>query len=166
VTVATASRRPKPLLIVLATLVVVSAVVVGLLTWQTIGDLRTQRDRTDALNAARTGITEVLSYSPANVNAQLASMRKIMSRDFAVQFDRMATAVIVPATQQVGLTTKADVIRSAVVDSQPGQADVLLFVKQVTSSNTQTQAQTVTNQVKVTMTKSNGQWLISNMQPL
>jgi Mce-associated membrane protein len=163
---ATASRRPKPLLIVLGALVVVSAVLVGLLTWQTIGDLRTQRDRTDALNAARTGMTEVLSYDPANVNAQLAGARKIMSVNFATQFDRMAASVIVPATKQVGLTTKADVIRAAVVDSQPDQADVLLFVKQVTSSNTQTQAQTVTNQVKVTMTKSNGQWLISNMQPL
>jgi Mce-associated membrane protein len=159
-------RRPTPLVIVLGVLVVLSAVGVGLLGWQAWTDHQAQRDRAEALDAARVGAGQVLTFDPANVNAQLAAARKIVSGTFAAQFDQLATAAIVPATQQDGLATKADVTRAAVVDSQPDQVDVLLFVRQTSSSKSQPQAQSVTNQVKLTMTRAEGRWLISTMQPL
>jgi Mce-associated membrane protein len=167
VTASPAPSRPQTLIIALGVLIVVSAVVVGLLAWQSIGDAHTRVDRADALAAARTGATEVLSFDPANLNAQLATARKIVSGTFAAEFEQMSTAVITPATKQLGLTTKAEVIRAAVIDSQLDQADVLLFVKQTTSTKSQPQVKSVTNQMQVTMTKSDdGQWLVSNLQPL
>lgn len=167
VTAPPAPNRQRLLVIVLGALIVISAVVVGLLGWQAIGDAHDRSQRSEALNAARTGAPEVLSFDPTDVNTQLAAARKIVSGTFAAQFDQLATAVITPATQQAGLVTKAAVTRAAVIDAQAGQVDVLVFIKQSTSSKTQPQVQSVTNQVKMTMTRSDGgQWLISNMQPL
>jgi hypothetical protein len=44
--------------------------------------------------------------------------------------------------------------------------DVVLLMKQVSTMKDQPQPRTDPNQVKVTMTKSDGHWLISGMQPL
>jgi Mce-associated membrane protein len=164
----TAARgKPSGLVLVLGVLVALSAVGVGILLWQFIGDSRAAASKADALDAARTGTAEVLSFDPTGVNAQLAQARKVVSGAFAAQFEQLATAVIVPATQQIGLSTKAEVSRAAVIDATSSEVNVVEFVKQTTSSKQQPQAKSITNQVKVTMTKADdGRWLISTMQPL
>jgi Mce-associated membrane protein len=158
--------RSNLLPIVLAVLILVSAIVVGLLGWRVHRDAQAKEDQAAALAAARTGVGLVLSFDPANLDAELASARRVVSGNFAAQFDQLATAVIVPATQQVGLTTKAEVTRLAVIESRPDQIDVLALVKQATSSKAEPTPQAATNQVKVTLTEADGKWLISNMEPL
>lgn len=164
---APSASRNRLLIVVLGALVVVSAVLVGLLGWQVVGDSHADAQRAAALDAARSGAKTVLSFDPAGVNAELAAARKVVSGQFATQFDQLADGVILPGTQKIGLATKGEVTRAAVIDAQPEQVDVLLFVRQTTSTRDQPQTQAVTNQVRVTMTKSdNGQWLISSMLPL
>jgi Mce-associated membrane protein len=166
VTAPSSSRRPNLLPIVLAVLILASAIVVGLLGWRVHRDAQANQDQADALAAARTGVGLVLSFDPANLDAELASARKAVSGNFAAQFDQLATAVIVPATRQVGLTTKAEVTRAAVIETRADQVDVLALVRQATASKAQPTPQAATNQVKVTMTQADGKWLISNMEPL
>jgi Mce-associated membrane protein len=100
------------------------------------------------------------------VDADIAKAREQLSGTFAAQFDQLVNSVVLPATKQQGLASKVDVTHSAMMESHPDHADVLLLMHQVVSSNAQA-PQEGTIQVKVTVTKTpDGQWLISNLQPI
>jgi len=161
---AKASRLP---LILLGALVVAAAVVVGLLSWQAFSASQAQRNAEAALDAARTRTVQVLSYDPKTLDADLARARAQLSGAFAVQFDQLITSVIKPASKEQGLASKVEVIRSALIDSQPDRAEALLFLRQSITTTAVPQPQQETIQVKATMAKTeDGQWLISNLEPL
>jgi len=158
--------RPQLVPLGLIVLVGLAAVLVGVLGWRAVSEARLRSSQDAALAAARADTEQVLSYSPRSVQADLAASRKLVSGDFAAKFDQLATQVILPATQSQGLSTKAKVVRAAVVDATADQAHFVLFVDQSTTAKDQTGAQTSSNQVGVTMTLTGGQWLISDLQPL
>jgi Mce-associated membrane protein len=152
--------------IVLAVLALGSAVAVAVLGWQTFSDARTQRAQDAALEAARTSTIQVLSYDSKTLDADLARSRALISGTFAAKFEELASGVIVPAVKQQNLGTKATVARSAVIDAQPDQVRALLFVNQATTVGSDPAPHTAANQVRVTMTWTDGRWLISDLQPL
>jgi Mce-associated membrane protein len=152
--------------IVLAVLALGSAVAVAVLGWQTFSDARTQRAQDAALEAARTSTIQVLSYDSKTLDADLARSRALISGTFAAKFEELASGVIVPAVKQQNLGTKATVARSAVIDAQPDQVRALLFVNQATTIGSDPAPHTAANQVRVTMTWTDGRWLISDLQPL
>ena len=159
-------NKARVLPIVLAVLCVIAAVLVGLLGWQAIAAKHAQSDSDSALDAARTRAPLVLSYAPATVDADIDKARAQLSGTFAAQFDQLVNSVVLPATKQQGLASKVDVTHSAMIESHPDRADVLLLMHQVVSSTNQP-AQEGTIQVKVTVTKTkDGQWLISSLQPI
>jgi Mce-associated membrane protein len=136
------------------------------LGWQSISASRAQSAQNAALDAARTGTTQVLSYDSKTLDADLAKSRTLISGNFAAKFEDLANSVIVPAVRQQSLSTKANVVRAAVIDAQPEQVQALLFVNQTTTMSSQPAPRSATNQVRVTMTWSDGHWLISDVQPL
>ncbi|MBA2323058.1 MAG: hypothetical protein H0V92_03205 [Pseudonocardiales bacterium] len=164
-----ASRTARVLPIALGALCVVLAVVVGLLSWQATSAARAHKDAAAALDAARTRSVLVLSYAPQTVDADVEKARAQLSGTFAAQFDQLVNQVVLPATKQQGLSSKVDVTHAALIEPLPDpadHADVLLFMHQVVSSNSQP-PQEGTIQIKVTVTKSSdGQWLVSNLQPI
>jgi len=160
------SRARRLLPIVLAGLLVASAVAVALLGWGAYSESRAQRTQDTALAAARDSTIQVLSYNSATLDADLARSRTLISGGFAAKFEELATSVIVPAVRQQSLSTKATVVRAAVIDAQPDLVRALLFVNQTTTLGGQPAPHNATNQVRVTMTWTNGKWLISDMQPL
>jgi Mce-associated membrane protein len=162
-----AAGKQAPLLpIVLAALCVAAAVVVGLLGWKVYTGSHTNHAEAAALDAARTRSVFVLSYAPATVDADIEKARQQLSGTFASQFDQLVNAVVLPAAKQQGLTSKVEVTHAAIMEYHPDHADVLLFMHQTVSSTTQP-AQDGTIQVKITVTKTpDGQWLISNLQPI
>jgi Mce-associated membrane protein len=58
------------------------------------------------------------------------------------------------------------VLNAAVIDAQPDQVRALLFVNQTSTTTGAPEPRTAANQVRVTMTAVDGQWLISDLQPL
>ena len=150
----------------LAALALGSAVAVAVLGWQAFSDARTQRAQDAALEAARTSTVQVLSYDSKTLDADLARSRGLISGTFAAKFEELASGVIVPAVKQQNLGTKATVARSAVIDAQPDQVRALLFVNQATTVGSDPAPHTASNQVRVTMTWTDGRWLISDLQPL
>jgi Mce-associated membrane protein len=158
------ARRLFP--IVLAALLVASAVAVALLGWGAYSESRAQRTQDAALAAARDNTTQVLSYNSTTLDADLARSRALISGGFAAKFEELASSVIVPAVRQQSLSTKATVVRAAVIDAQSDQVRALLFVNQTTTVAGQPAPHNATNQVRVTMTWTDGKWLISDMQPL
>jgi Mce-associated membrane protein len=163
-----AGLRSRRMLVpaVLAALALGSAIAVGVLGWQAYSDARAQRAQTAALDAAKTGTVQVLSYDSKTLDADLARSRTLISGAFAAKFEELAGSVIEPAVKQQNLGTKATVARSAVIDAQPDQVRALLFVNQTTTVGSDPAPHTASNQVRVTMTWTDGHWLISDMQPL
>jgi Mce-associated membrane protein len=158
-----ASRPRLPL--VLGIVLGVSAVAVGVLGWQAVSASRAEANQDAALAAARTEIPQVLSFSASTLDADLARARGLVSGTFANQFNQLTGEVVGPAIKQQGITTKAKVLRTGVVDDQPGRVTVLMYVQQDTSGAGQPAHQAV-NQVEATMTEVHGKWLISDMQAL
>ncbi|MGH3567000.1 MAG: hypothetical protein ACRDRH_13400 [Pseudonocardia sp.] len=159
------TRRRLP--IALAVLVIASAVSVGLLGSRAITVANTEQNATEALDAAVISTSQVLSYSSKTLDADLARARAQLSGPFAVQFEEMASNLIVPTAQQQDVSSKVEVIRSALIDARPDRAEVMLYLSQTASASSQPQPQQGIIQIKVTMTKAaDGQWRISEMQPL
>jgi Mce-associated membrane protein len=59
----------------------------------------------------------------------------------------------------------ASVLRAAVADMHPNSAVVLLFVHQTTSSKDKPDPVLGSNNVRVTLTKVSGSWLIAKFEP-
>jgi Mce-associated membrane protein len=59
----------------------------------------------------------------------------------------------------------ASVLRAAAVDMHPDSAVVLAFVHQTTSSKDKPDPVLSTNNVRVTLAKVNGTWLIAKFEP-
>ena len=160
------SPRARRLLMALAGLVVVSALVVGWFGWQAFSAAQDRRAQDEALAAARTATAQVLSYSAPTLDSDLARSRSMISGVFAAKFAQLADNVIVPAVKEQSLATKAVVLNAAVIDAQPDQVRALLFVNQTSTMAGAPEPRTAANQVRVTMTAVDGQWLISDLQPL
>jgi Mce-associated membrane protein len=62
--------------------------------------------------------------------------------------------------------TEANVARAAVSQMDPGRAQVLVFVNQVTTSRERPSPALATSSVMVTMVRSDGRWLISEFKPV
>lgn len=161
-------RSGRALPLALGTLTVIAAVLVGLLGWQAISLSRTESDATAALESARTRTAQVLSFDPKTVDADIERARAQVSGTFAAQYDQLVNSVILPSSKEQGMSTKAEVKNAALINSQPDRAEALLLIHQAIASTAVPQPQEGTLQVKVTMTKSprDGQWLISDLQPI
>ena len=73
---------------------------------------------------------------------------------------------MLPAAKQRGVKTEATVARAAVSQMQPGSAQVLVFVNQVTTSRERPTPALATSSVIVTLVKRDGHWLISDFKPV
>ncbi len=74
--------------------------------------------------------------------------------------------MVVPAAKDRGVKTEANVARAAVSQMRPDNADVLVFVNQVTTSKERPTPALATSSVMVTMVRSAGRWLISEFNPI
>jgi Mce-associated membrane protein len=167
---APAGAKARPVVpIVLGALGVIMLVVNGVLGFFLWSAHTKNRDNEAALDAARTRAPIVLSYAPATVDKDVEAARAQLSGTFAAQFDQLVNQVVLPATKQQGLGSKAETTHAALIDPQADhskQADVLVLMHQVVTSTTQPKQEGVI-QVKVTVTKNpDGQWLVSNLQPI
>ncbi|MBO0877944.1 MAG: hypothetical protein J2P19_31600, partial [Pseudonocardia sp.] len=157
----------------LAALVLAGVVVVGLLGWRAFTEWRAQGDREAALEAARSGTAAVLTYSSKTLDADLARAHAAIGGAFVTKFDAVTSSTIVPAARQQDLTSKATVLHAALLDDggfdptdRPDQQQALVFVNHATFVNNQPQPPAASSQLKVTMTRMNGEWLITDLRPL
>jgi Mce-associated membrane protein len=119
-----------------------------------------------AVAAAREGTEAVLSYSSENLDKSLADAKSHLTGEFLDHYSKFTDEVVRPAVTQKGVKTEANVARAAVSNMQPGQAQVLVFVNQVTTSKDRPSPALATSSVMVTMVKSGGRWLISEFKPI
>lgn len=125
-----------------------------------------QTDGAAAVEAASSATATLLSYTPETIDADLAAARSVMTGEFATYYGGFTSEVVAPAARDRGVKAQAHVIDSALMDIQPDQAKVLVFLKQETASRERPEAAVTASSVAVTVTKVDGTWLVSAFDPV
>lgn len=135
--------------------------------WLYRPDLLTdQAAQQEVLAAAKSGAEAVLTYAPESVDQDLADAKSHLTGDFLQKYSDFADTVVGPATRERGVKTEATVARVAVSSMQPGRAEVLAFVNQVTTSKERPTPALATSSVIITLVRTGGSWLISEFNPV
>lgn len=165
---APARPRRSRLTLFTAAALLVSAVLAGSVYWFVFRpDRLTDEQARDAvLDAAKDGTVAVLTYSPETVDKDLAEAKSRLTGDFLKQYTDFTEQTVVPAAKNAGVKTEATVTRAAVSQMKPGNAQVLVFVNQVTTSRTRPTPALATSSVIVTLVDQGGHWLISDFKPI
>jgi Mce-associated membrane protein len=122
--------------------------------------------REAAAKAAEGGAVAVLSYSPDTLDHDIANAKSHLTGNFLAYYTKFTQAVMAEAAKQKEVKTTAEVVEAAVSDLRPDSAVVLVFVNKMTSSKQQPMPVPTPASVRVTMTKVNGSWLISEFDPI
>lgn len=151
---------------VLTVLVAGSGVAAGILDTHAADQTATQRERDAAVAAAVTEIPQILSYNYKTLSADLARASADTTGQFSGQFGVLASQLIGPNAVKQKTVTKAVVPVAAALDSSGDQVTVLVFVDQSTTSKQQPKAQKNGSQLRVTMQKVHGRWLVGQFTAL
>jgi Mce-associated membrane protein len=119
-----------------------------------------------AIQAASDGAVASLSYSSDSMDRDFANAKSHLTGQFLAYYDTFTKQIVTPAVQQKHITQTAAVIRAAVSELHPDSAVVLLFLNETTLSVDKPQPLITPSTVRITLTKVNGSWLISKLDPL
>jgi Mce-associated membrane protein len=119
-----------------------------------------------AIQAASDGAVASLSYSTDSMDRDFANAKSHLTGEFLAYYDTFTKQIVTPAVQQKHIAQTAAVVRAAVSELHPNSAIVLVFLNETTTSKDKSQPLTTPSSVRITLTKVNGSWLISKLDPL
>ncbi|MCW2717495.1 hypothetical protein [Pseudonocardia sp.] len=133
-------------------------------------DVQRQREtdqaRSDGLRAAAQLTTTLLSYDYRTLDADLARANSVTTGDFTQQYGNLAAQLIRPNAGTQQIVTKAEVVGSSVVTATPNGLVALLYINQSTTGKQPDVPQIDRSRAKVTLTFTDGKWLISDLVPV
>jgi Mce-associated membrane protein len=118
-----------------------------------------------AIQAASDGAVASLSYSPDNMDRDFATAKSHLTGEFLDYYDKFTKQMVTPIVQQKRIAQTATVLRAAVSELHPNSAVVLVFLNETTVSKDKAEPLTTPSSVRITLTKVNGSWLISKLDP-
>jgi Mce-associated membrane protein len=119
-----------------------------------------------AVSAASDGAVAILSYTPETLDHDFSSAKSHLTGDFLSYYDQFTRQIVAPAAKQKAVKTSAVVLRAALSELHPDSAVVLLFVNQSTQSAGRPEPTLTSSSVVVTLKKADGNWLISQFNPV
>jgi Mce-associated membrane protein len=155
-----------PLLLVLLLLITG-----GVTTWLYFNQYQPKR-QTDpsvaraVVTAASDGTVALLSYSPESLDKDFANAKSHLSGDFLSYYNEFTEQIVTPAAKQKSLKTIAHVIGAGVSELHPNSAVVLVFVDQSTTSKDKPDPAMAASSVRVSLSRVNGNWLITKFDPV
>ena len=158
-------------LVVPGILVLLLLVSGGLAAWLYYAQYRPDK-QTDAasaqtaVNAARDGTVALLSYKPETLDQDFAAAKTHLTGDFLNYYNDFTQQIVTPAAKQKSVSTQAQVASAAVSELHPNSAAVLVFVDQSTTSKDRPEPAMASSTVMVSMTKVDGNWLITKFDPV
>lgn len=154
--------------LVVAGLLVLSAVLAAVLYFtQYRIDRQTDAASVEAVvDAASTGTIALLSYAPETLDEDLATARSTMTGDFLTYYGKFSSDVVAPAVQDKGITASVQIVRAGMMEIHPASAKVLVFLNQETVSKDRPDPSLTASSVVVSLTKVDGNWLISAFDPV
>lgn len=126
------------------------------------GQVTSAAYRKAAMEAASVNASTILSYGYRTLAQDKEAARAVMTEDFAEEYDEVIAAAATEAADS-RLTLRADVRSSAISSLTKDRAVVLLFVNAVTTTEGSKQELLNQNRVQMTMTREDGEWVVSKM---
>ena len=122
-----------------------------------------QQARSDVTRAAERFAVQVNNYDVSSVDDYQASITPLLSPKFKGEFDKAMTD-IVQSVKQAKMTSKGEVLTSAVASLDPDSAQVLV----VSDANVKTVFDTRARHFRweVSLVKIDGRWLVDNFTPV
>ncbi|MFE3229216.1 hypothetical protein [Nocardia sp. NPDC059228] len=115
---------------------------------------------------AKAKLPAVLSYDYHTVDTEFPKAADNLTGKFKDDFARLGTSIIIPAAHQDSIVTKADVVETSVVEATAERVTLLMFLNQTTTSTKMPGPRLDGSRVRITMTQSGAQWLISDITPV
>ncbi len=150
---------------VLPAVALLLALVAGYLKWIDNSSRDANLARIESVQAAQTAAVRLLSYHPDTADRELHSARDLLTGTFKDSYTSLVTDVVIPGAQQKHITAAATAPAAASVSATSDHAVVLLFVNQTVTVGNETPTDTA-SVVRVTLDHTDGQWLISNFEPI
>lgn len=161
-------RTVKVVPVILILLLLISG---GAATWLYFEQYEPDR-QTDAsvasavISAASDGTVALLSYSPDSLDKDFAAAKSHLSGDFLSYYNQFTEQIVAPAAKQKSLKTNARVLGAAVQELRPDSAVVLVLVDQSTTSKDNPDPAMASSSVLVSLSRVNGNWLITKFDPV
>jgi Mce-associated membrane protein len=157
---------PSALFAGLALLLATAVLATSLGMWKAADERRTLASNAAAASSAASIIIEkMLGYDYRTFDQHTSQVSALLTGHFRSEFVQAATQVVKPLAVQNQAVIQAKVSEVSVM-STPGQADVkvLLFVDQRTTSAKLASPQIDQNRVMLTMSHTDGRWLVSKVE--
>ena len=155
--------------VVLLVLCLLAATALVALLLEQRSDQATERARTQAVSAARAAAGDILGYDYRSVDQSIRRARASTTGAFRKEYDETAKKLL-PESKQLKAIVQATVGSSAVMSASSDRVVVLLFVDQATVKQVPGEKTPTTridqSRVRVTMTKVDGKWLVSELAAL
>lgn len=150
-----------------AAAVLIALAVADVLLWQRADDAdAVAQAQTAALAAAQQDVPAVLSYDYRSLDGYPALAKGKTTGEFQDTLGRLIQQSVLPAAKAQQIVTKTEVAAASVASAGRGEAVVLAFINQTTTSTKLAQPKLEGSRVRVTMRQSGGDWLISQLQPV
>jgi len=171
----TATRRGRRRLLTaaLCVLLVAGLVAVAVLGWRYREGVQAEQARGQALTAARQAAPVVLSYDYRHLDRDFAAARARLTGHFRDEYSKTTTTVVGPTARKYHGVVKATVAQptggspaASVISASADRAVVLLFVNQVTTSTQVSGSRVDLNRVRMTLTRTAGDWKVSGVDAL
>lgn len=118
------------------------------------------------IDSASTATVTLLSYAPDTLDRDLQRAQELMAGEFLTYYSKFSNEVVAPAVRERGIKASAQVLDAAVMEMHPDSAKVLLFLNQETTSRDRPEPAPTASSVVVSLTKADGNWLISALDPV
>jgi len=135
------------------------------LFWDAASRREADRAGSDAVQAARDSIVEMLTYQPDTADQKLNAARGRLTGPFLESYNQLIQTVVIPSAKQKKITAAAKVPAAAAVSAGDDRAIVLAYVDQTLALGTAPPTRT-NSTVRVTMENVDGVWLISDFDPI
>lgn len=159
-------RRSDLLVLVALALVVALAVTAGLLVLRARGEDRVEQARSAARAAGERHAVTLLSYDHRHLDRDFSRAEAVITGSFAQDYAQTTEKVVRPTAEQVKAVVTAEVVSSSVVRASENRVVLLLFVDQTTTSTRLEGPKVDLNRVRMTLTRTGGQWLVSAVDAL
>ena len=161
------------LTVVLAALVLAAGIGVGVSWWRADqpsavapnGALVGDEARTQVLVEAADLSTRALSYNYKTLDNDMEVARARMTPGFQKEYDA-TMAQVRDNTVKNKITLQAVAMSSAIISATENKAEVLLFLNQTTESEASKNQQLSRNSLVVTLTRGDGDWMMSKLTAL
>jgi Mce-associated membrane protein len=165
------SRRLRNVKVVPVTLILLLLISGGVATWLYFERYQPRQQTNPSVaravvSAASDGTVALLSYSPESLDKDFATAKSHLSGDFLSYYNQFTEQIVGPAAKEKSLKTTARVIGAAVSELHPNSAVVLVYVDQSTTSKDRPDPSESASSVLVSVTRVNGNWLITKFDPV